>query len=168
MLYHCRPFRDQILQVKLPAADPPSMLHEVQVLFKDLESQKKSVGAYNHKRFVAAIKRHNELFNNDEHQDAHEFLTWLLDQMHETLAKDGIPSFVQDLFGGSLQSTFTCLCCEQFSKRSEAFNNLSLDIEKNTSLNYCIQRFSVKELLNKSNKLQCETCLTKQVGTKEI
>ena len=73
--------------------------------------------------------------------------------MHETLAKEGIPSFVQELFGGQLQSTFTCLCCEGFSKRSEAFNNLSLDIEKNTSLNYCIQRFSVKELLNKSNKL---------------
>lgn len=108
------------------------------------------------------------MFDNDEHHDAHEFLTWLLDQMDETLKQEGLQSFVQDLFGGQLQSTFTCLCCESFSKRSEAFNNLSLDIEKNTSLNYCINRFQCKELLNKSNKLQCETCLTKQVGTKEI
>ena len=58
--------------------------------------------------------------------------------------------------------------CEAESKRSEQFYILSLDIEKNTSLNYCINRFSFKELLNKSNKLQCESCLTKQVGTKEI
>ena len=88
--------------------------------------------------------------------------------MHETLEAAQQPSFVQELFGGKLRSTFTCLRCEAYSERSEAFNNLSLDIEKNTSLNYCIQRFSCKELLNKSNKLACERCLTKQVGTKEI
>jgi len=108
------------------------------------------------------------VFDNDEHQDAHEFVTWLLDEMHEQLQKAGLDSFVAELFGGKIQSTFTCLNCESTSKRSEQFYNLSLDVEKNTSLNYCIQRFSCKELLNKTNKLQCETCLTKQVGTKEI
>lgn len=55
------------------------MLHEVQALFKDLSGQKKSTGAYNHKNFISAIKRHNALFDNDDHHDAHEFVTWLLD-----------------------------------------------------------------------------------------
>ena len=46
--------------------------------------------------------------------------------------------------------------------------NLSLDVERNASLIYCMQRFSVKELLNQDNKLSCDVCLTRQVGTKEI
>ena len=144
------------------------MLAEVYTFFQDLEHQKKSSGAYNHKKLITAIKKNNALFDNDDHHDAHEFVTWLLDQIHEQVQKEDKGSFVKDLFGGKIQSTFTCLCCESFSKRSEDFYNLSLDLEKNSSLNYCIQRFSCKELLNKSNKLHCDTCLTKQVGTKEI
>lgn len=52
--------------------------------------------------------------------------------------------------------------------RSELFTNLSLDIEKNASLTYCIGRFNFKELLNKKDKFACDTCRTKQVATKEI
>lgn len=61
-----------------------------------------------------------------------------------------------------------CLTCEETSKRQESFLNLSIDIEKNSSLSYCMQRFSVRELLNKGDKLACENCKSKQVGTKEI
>lgn len=154
--------------MKLPAGNEDSMLFEVQELFKSISSQKKPKGILNHKKFIAAVKKANQLFDNDEHHDSHEFVTWILDNMHEGLQKLEQPSFVMELFGGKLQSTFTCLNCEAHNIRSEQFNNLSLDIEKNTSLNYCIQRFSCKELLNKSNKLHCEKCLTKQVATKEI
>jgi len=40
-------------------------------------------------------------------------------------------------------------------------NNLSLDIEKNTSLGYCVRRFNFKELLNKQDKFYCDNCRTK-------
>ena len=62
----------------------------------------------------------------------------------------------------------TCVSCEAVTRREETFFNLSLDIEQNTSLIYCVQRFSIKELLNQDNKLMCETCMTRQVATKEI
>jgi ubiquitin C-terminal hydrolase len=31
------------------------------------------------------IKAMNALFDNDDHHDSHEFLTWLLNQIHEEI-----------------------------------------------------------------------------------
>ena len=77
-------------------------------------------------------------------------------------------SFITDLFRGTLSNIVTCTKCEKTTNRDENFFNLSIDIERNTSLIYCLQRFSVKELLNRDNKLHCESCHTKQVATKEM
>lgn len=35
--------------------------------------------------FVYTIKRNNQEFNNEDHHDAHEFLTWLLDSLEQNL-----------------------------------------------------------------------------------
>lgn len=75
---------------------------------------------------------------------------------------------MQELFMGKLLNVVTCVSCETTTRREETFFNLSLDIEANTSLIQCMRRFSFKELLNQDNKLMCETCLTRQVATKEI
>lgn len=72
------------------------------------------------------------------------------------------------MFEGTLQNIFTCIHCEATNKRKESFFNLSLDLEKNTSLSYCLKRFSNCELLNKDDKFFCESCNTKQVATKQI
>ena len=160
------------------------MLYELHLLFKSLSNHKKSRGAYNHKRFMRAIKDSNTLFDNDEHHDSHEFINWLLDKVHEDYVRNSSArpgsrsdasaseqppsSFVSELFMGKLLNVVTCVACETPSRREETFFNLSLDVEQNASLIYCMQRFSVKELLNQDNKLMCETCLTRQVATKEI
>jgi ubiquitin C-terminal hydrolase len=141
-----------------------NMLNEIQHLFRTLESQKKSSGKYDHLKFVKAVKKGNALFDNDEHHDSHEYVNWLLDELHESFikARGDRPdlysnygpreSFVSEFFEGKLENTFMCLTCEKTKKRQEAFFNLSIDIEKNSSLTYCMQRFSVKELLNKGDK----------------
>jgi len=59
-----------------------------------------------------------------------------------------------------------CQRCERRSTREETFMNLSVDIEKNTSLSYCLKKFSTKELLNLGDKFYCENCNTKQVATR--
>jgi ubiquitin C-terminal hydrolase len=64
------------------------MLYELHLLFKNLSGHKKSRGAYNHKRFMSAIKSSNALFDNDEHHDSHEFINWLLDKVHEDFLKN--------------------------------------------------------------------------------
>ena len=123
------------------------------------------------------------MFDNDQHQDSHEYLSWILDQLHEkfisnekfkqeksnTASSEPITdSFVTDLFRGDILNTFTCITCETTTKKKEFSFNLSLDIEKNCSLRYCIERFAFKELLNKTDKFYCENCNTKQVATKEM
>lgn len=168
ILFHCKQFRQAVLALKLDNSEP-SMLNELHSFFTALEGAKKNSGRFDHKRFIQAVKKFNVLFDNDDHHDSHEFITWLLDSVHEELQKQpGQTSFVQEMFGGKLTNDFVCLSCETHNKRDEAFNNLSLDIEKNTSLNYCVQRFNFKELLNKQDKFYCETCQTKQVATKAI
>lgn len=53
-----------------------------------MNNSKKHKGSFNHKRFIQAIKATNELFNNDEHHDSHEFINWLLDTVHENFLKN--------------------------------------------------------------------------------
>lgn len=161
------------------------MMLELHILFKTLSTHKKAKGPFNHKRFMQAVKAMNALFDNDEHHDSHEFISWLIDTVHEKYllneqkkaqkaglkevkADPNASSFVTDLFRGTLSNIVTCTACEKTTNRDENFFNLSIDIERNTSLSYCLQRFSVKELLNRDNKLHCEACLTKQVATKEM
>lgn len=46
--------------------------------------------------------------------------------------------------------------------------NLSVEIEENVSLGYCLKKFSKKGLLNQENKYFCEACNTKQVATRQM
>jgi len=173
---------------KQPPPEPEriehDMLLELHLLFKAISGHKKNKGSFNHRKFILALKATNVLFDNDDHHDSHEFINWLLDQLHENYVKSTnphlgpehfgfgqaaeMPSAIGDLFRGELENIVTCVTCETTNKRKESFFNLSLDLEKSTSLVYCMQRFSTKELLNQDNKLHCDTCLSHQVATKEI
>lgn len=42
----------------------------------------------NHRRFIARIRAGNALFNNDEHHDSHEFISWLIDEIHMNVNED--------------------------------------------------------------------------------
>ena len=64
------------------------MLYELHLLFKQLSTNKKSRGPFNHKRFILALKASNALFDNDEHHDSHEFINWLLDKVHEDFLRN--------------------------------------------------------------------------------
>jgi ubiquitin carboxyl-terminal hydrolase 9/13 len=75
-------------------------------------------------------------------------------------------TWVQQMFEGQLVSITKCQTCERSSTREETFMNLSVDIEKNTSLSNCLKKFSTKELLNMGDKFYCEDCNSKQVATR--
>jgi ubiquitin C-terminal hydrolase len=45
-------------------------------------------GVINHKRFIGRIRAGNQLFNNDEHHDSHEFISWLIDEIHMNIHED--------------------------------------------------------------------------------
>ena len=133
------------------------------------------------------IKKLNVLFDNDDHHDSHEFLSWLLNEIHENLVADNKElqtesingsqsklnqnakaTFITDLFEGKLINSTRCLICESGGTREETFLALSIDIEKNTSLNNCINLLSHKELMIKRDKFYCENCQTKQVAVRQM
>ncbi|KAL4451497.1 hypothetical protein ABPG75_007159 [Micractinium tetrahymenae] len=96
-LYFCRPFREQVLQyaARLQAAaaatkqpPPENMLTCLAELFVQVASQKKKCGFVSPRRFVSRVKAENALFSSYMHQDAHEFLNWLLNDISEVLEKE--------------------------------------------------------------------------------
>ena len=52
-----------------------------------LES-KKSSGSISTKKLMSSVRKLNALFDNEEHHDSHEFLSWLLNEIHENIIAD--------------------------------------------------------------------------------
>lgn len=161
------------------AADDASMLVVLAELFSTIASQKKRAGSVPPKAFITKLRQVNDQFSGYMHQDAHEFLLFLLNDIAEGLgreseaAKKGIgktgqpagaeaKSFVHGLFEGQTSSETRCLCCESVTRRVEPFFVLSVEIEQNSSLSACLRNFSSTELLEKQDKFDCAVCCSLQ------
>ncbi|KVH93431.1 Peptidase C19, ubiquitin carboxyl-terminal hydrolase 2 [Cynara cardunculus var. scolymus] len=57
-------------------------------LLMQISTQKKKTGVIAPKRFVQRVKKENELFRGYMHQDAHEFLNFLLNELVDILEKE--------------------------------------------------------------------------------
>lgn len=149
------------------------------------------------KGFLAALRRENVLFDSTAHQDAHEFLNFMLNQIGEHLGKideqkrqqeaaergqveeqqvavrHRYPGEPQDtqvhrLFEGTLTNETRCLTCEAVTSRDECFLDLSIDIEHNTSVTACLRQFSASETLRSRNKFFCDGCSGLQEAEKRM
>ena len=69
-----------------------------------------------------------------------------------------IKTWIHDIFQGHLTNQTKCLWCENVTSRDEAFLDLSLDVEQNSSVSSCLRAFSGNELLGASDKFQCDAC----------
>ncbi|KAL5535922.1 hypothetical protein ACEPAF_4016 [Sanghuangporus sanghuang] len=77
-------------------------------------------------------------------------------------------NIVHDLFEGILTSETRCLTCETVSSRDEAFLDLSIDIEQNSSVTACLRQFSASEMLCHKNKFFCDSCCGLQEAEKRM
>lgn len=130
------------------------------------------------------------------HQDAHEFLNFLLNSILEVLAghltdiKPKLenfqkshqlqqtdqqtqldpqllpPTWIQELFEGTLANETKCLTCENVTSKHESFLDLSVDIDQHTSIASCLRNFSCSEILSNSNKFYCDSCNSLQEAEK--
>ena len=75
-------------------------------------------------------------------------------------------TLVHELFEGALTSETRCLTCETVSARDEAFLDLSIDIEQNSSVTACLRQFSASEMLCQKNKFFCDSCCDLQEAEK--
>ncbi|CAN1224816.1 Ubiquitin carboxyl-terminal hydrolase 3 [Linum perenne] len=194
-LYFCVPFREQLLEYyannKSIGDAEENLLTCLADLFTQISSQKKKTGVIAPKRFVQRLKKQNELFRSYMHQDAHEFLNFLLNELVDILEKEAkavksdtetssppektangpkstLSNGVFLLDQGILTNETRCLQCETVTARDETFFDLSLDIEQNSSITSCLKNFSSTETLNAEDKFFCDKCCSLQEAQKRM
>ncbi|XP_063980011.1 ubiquitin carboxyl-terminal hydrolase 8-like [Diachasmimorpha longicaudata] len=127
-------------------------------------------------------------FDSCEQQDSHEFLTFLLEWMHNDLRKDGKMridgplsaaekewekalkgqySIISRLFMGQLRSTICCITCSGKSITYETFTSLSISLPEanRCSLDECIKHFLSGQKITGWN---CPHCKTAREATKKF
>lgn len=73
---------------KAPVFREETMLTALGDLFMQISSQKKRTGSVPPKSFVNKLRQENELFSTYMHQDAHEFLNFILNEVVECLRRE--------------------------------------------------------------------------------
>ncbi|XP_076294142.1 ubiquitin carboxyl-terminal hydrolase 8 isoform X2 [Lasioglossum baleicum] len=160
------------------------VVEEVAQVIKALwRGQYKSISPHDLK---IAVGQYKLQFESYEQQDSHEFLTFLLDWMHNDLkrkhkvplvmtvaeeawykAMGSMQSIISNLFFGQLRSTITCSFCKQSSTTYESFNSLttSLPHSNRCTLNDCILKFVTGQ---KVVGWKCPKCQTPREATKKF
>ncbi|XP_060934552.1 ubiquitin carboxyl-terminal hydrolase 46 [Limanda limanda] len=193
-LYFCRPFRENVLAYKAQQKKKENLLTCLADLFHSIATQKKKVGVIPPKKFISRLRKENDLFDNYMQQDAHEFLNYLLNTVADILQEEKKqerqngrlknngtavptetetenktePTWVHDIFQGTLTNETRCLNCETVSSKDEDFLDLSVDVEQNTSITHCLRDFSNTETLCSEYKYYCEACCSKQEAQKRM
>ncbi|CAI9763558.1 unnamed protein product [Fraxinus pennsylvanica] len=148
-LYFCVPFREQLLEYysnnKSPADVDENLLTCLADLFSQISSQKRKTGVIAPKRFVQRLRKQNEIFRSYMHQDAHEFLNYLLNELVDILEKDA----------------HTSKSNQESSSPSEKIDNGPNEMSVNGPQNELIVTWVHKNfqgiLTNETRCLRCET-----------
>lgn len=136
-----------------------SMFSSLKDIFDSMAQSYSQTGVVSPYALIDVLKRTNELFRSSMHQDAHEFLNYIINNVFENVDASSHPSaWIHSLFEGLLTSETKCLTCETVSRRDEQFLDLSIDIERNTSVTACLRQFSASETLCERNKFNCDHC----------
>lgn len=75
-------------EIERPLSNDDTMLTALADLFYCIASQKKRTGSVPPKSFVNKLRQENELFSTYMHQDAHEFLNFILNNIVECLCRE--------------------------------------------------------------------------------
>ncbi|CAD6242895.1 unnamed protein product [Miscanthus lutarioriparius] len=129
-------------------------------------------------KFRDSLRKLSSDFRPGQQEDAHEFLRYLLDNLHKcTLdpkSKGKGSSFdeesiVKEIFGGQLKSHLSCCECGHSSETFEPFLDLSLEINQVDHLVDALQSFTkVEQIGDSENKLTCESCNAQVCKNKQL
>lgn len=171
-----------------------SLFTALKDVFEAIAAHYSRIGVVSPSRFLEVLRKENEMFRSLMHQDAHEFLNLLLNEVVANvevnakklvserdpkvsddahISKDGVrtPSntgWVHELFEGTLTSETKCLTCENVSQRDEVFLDLSVDLDQHSSVTSCLRKFSEEEMLCERNKFHCDRCGDLQEAEKRM
>jgi len=147
--------------------------------------------------FKAAVGRYKSSFRGYEQQDSHEFLTILVDWLHEELNEKSVKaplkeqnnynipdekaasmawkdytnsnsSILVKIFGGQQRSSLQCFSCGKESVTFEPFFNLSLPIPQSNSNCNIMECFDLYTKPEKVSGWSCPFCKRQQDAKKKI
>jgi len=111
---------------------PASSLHKNNEIFKSFNGLIKQLKEDNQsiapREFKRVISTHSTQFSGSEQSDAHEFLTFLIDRLHEELKSVGELT-LEKTFYGTFKSTIQCIKCKHTASSKERFLSISLPID---------------------------------------
>jgi len=184
MLMQAGPVLDMQLDYSNAYGMPESLFTALKDIFEAIIAHPGRTGIISPHKFLEILRKENEMFRSAMHQDAHEFLNLLLNQVVDNVelyskqqreltnpvpgiieqaaavsgTSEASAGWVHDLFKGLLVSETRCLTCETTSQRDEAFMDLSVDLQAHSSVTSCLRKFSEEEMLCERNKFHCDTC----------
>ncbi|MBA0839191.1 hypothetical protein Goarm_004949, partial [Gossypium armourianum] len=103
-------------------------------------------------------------------EDAHEFMRFAIDTMQSVCLDEfggekavdrssQETTLIQHIFGGHLQSQVICTNCNKISNQYENMMDLTVEIHGDaSSLEECLDQFTVKEWLHGDNMYKCDGC----------
>mmetsp|Transcript_5033 Transcript_5033/g.7560 ORF Transcript_5033/g.7560 Transcript_5033/m.7560 type:complete len:592 (-) Transcript_5033:2246-4021(-) len=147
--------------------------------------------------FKKRIAQCAPMFSGYEQHDAHEFLTFLLDALHEDLNRckskplvaevecDGNDqersaarawegylrrdkSIIVDLFQGQLRSTLECLECKKVRIKFDSFQFLSVPIPQNQQHNLDLEQCIEEFAMNETVECMCPHCAKNTLANKRL
>ncbi|KAA1087251.1 hypothetical protein PGT21_027012 [Puccinia graminis f. sp. tritici] len=83
----------------------PTICSSLRDLFRHISTQPNSVGAVAPQAFITTLKRYNELFRSTMHQDAHEFLNYLVNSVAEDVFAEQEKKRLEDERSSLLEPT---------------------------------------------------------------
>ena len=161
----------------------PNLYSALKDIFESITENESLTGVVSPTRFIHILKKENVLFNTMMHQDAHEFLNFLLNDLSEYADSnlEGFQTnnydsnFIKKLFLGTQSSKIKCLTCDSVTTNNEPFLDFPIEVNENetTDIQKILQDFHQREILNSSNKFYCNVCCGLQeaervVGIKDL
>ncbi|CAD8183871.1 unnamed protein product [Paramecium octaurelia] len=149
-------------------------------------------------QFISTIGNYNPIFAEGTQEDAHEFIAFILDMIHEDLNRIKKKPYVEqakfmkfptnedaeeewkkylsrnqsiivDLFQGQMLDTLSCLTCKSSRYCFEPFMYLSVPVlNRECELQECIEEFLKKETLKGDEGWNCTNCKSRRDSNKKI
>lgn len=173
--------------IKGPVLNVDHLLHEsgeanlytgLKDIFECITENIALTGVLSPVKFVDILKKENVLFNTTMHQDAHEFLNFLLNGLGDYLntiksgegdEEDSL-NFIKDLFQGTLTNSVKCFTCDNVTSRDEPFLDFPIEVsdDSETDVQALLQNFDQREMLSGSNKFYCNECCGLQEAERSV
>ncbi|AEY99192.1 FAGR370Wp [Eremothecium gossypii FDAG1] len=165
-----------------PSDMEPTLYNALKDVFECIAESNHMLGVVSPSHFVSVLRKENVLFNSMMHQDAHEFLNFLMNALSDSLQlqlqrlPDKSPeNFIHTLFQGTMNNSIKCLTCDNITSNEEPFFDFAIPVSEDEEVNVqdILRDFHQREMLNGANKFYCDSCnglqeAERTVGIKEL